>query len=82
MKLQKEVLECFRAFCHLLWTLENVVEICVERVPFIVVEKVTKMAMPRIYGLNMWLEVGQLEKQSVLVTCEHCDLMSILHVKN
>ncbi len=82
MRLQKEVLEGFGAFCHLLWTLENVVEICAKRVQFIVVEEVTKMAMPRIYGLNMWFEVGQLEKQNDLVTCEHCDLMSILHVKN
>jgi hypothetical protein len=47
--------------------IENVVEICVERVQFIVVEEVTKMAMPRIFGLNMWLEVGQLEKINNLV---------------
>jgi hypothetical protein len=46
------------------------------------VEEIIKMAMPRIYGLNMWLKVGQLEKQKDLVTCEHCDLMSIFHVKS
>ncbi len=82
VKLQKEVLGGFGTFCYLLGTLENVVEISVERVQFIVVEEVTKMAMPRIFGLNMWFEVGQLEKQSNLVTCEHCDLMNILHVKH
>ncbi len=81
VKLQKEVLEGFGAFCHLLWTLENIVEICGKKVQFIMVKKVTKMAMPWIFGLNMWLEVGRLEKQNNLVTCEHCDLMSILHVE-
>jgi len=53
VKLQKEVLEGFGAFCYLLGTLENVVEICVERVQFIVVEEVTKVAMPRIFGLHV-----------------------------
>jgi hypothetical protein len=67
VKLQNKVLEGFGAFCHLLWTLENVVEICVERVQFVVVEEVTKMAMPQIFGLNMWLKVGQLEKKNDLV---------------
>lgn len=67
MKLQKEILEGFGAFCHLLWTFENVVEICVERVQFIVVEEVTKMAMPRILDSTCGSRLGNWEKKNDLM---------------